>query len=395
MSRLQSDVVADCVGPSHGSKPDEQDYYAFHPKFANLKLPESDYSDSGFGSVGSSATKSLREEFDNESCSHLSASIQTLRISEEPENSVNIRDTQVDVSQTVGQFEDVDEVIDETEVPETEAENKVSYEAFEQDDDGDTMLHLSIIHNRVDVAEAIIDQAPSSSYLDIHNDLLQKPLHLASILKQSAICRKLILAGATVDVCDRHGATPLHLACAGGDLETVQALTLPISIQELQHQQSLQAFKELRVHQLPQDLEMKNYEGLTCVHLAANGNHVDVLEYLCRLGADVNAGDGKSGRTALHYAVENQNTQLINFLLSTCSAYVDSMTFNGCTPLHLAVGRNYIEGTQLLIQAGADAGLVNIEQESPHDLAVGSTNIGTLLEPTYDDFTINGQPLQY
>ncbi|XP_077993179.1 NF-kappa-B inhibitor epsilon-like [Glandiceps talaboti] len=369
MSKLSSDVVEDCAFPArNGSEIDERDYYSFHPKFEDLKAPEYGLStDSGFGSVGSSATKSLREEEYEKNACDITKGLQTMYISPE--------------TKTVSGHE-----FDEGEEVYADSDIKLSLEAFEQDDDGDNALHLSIIHNRQDVAEAIIDQAPSCEFLDIHNDLLQKPLHLAVILKQSRICRKLIVAGATVDARDRHGETPLHLACSGGDMNTVQAVIEPLTADETY------LFKGMRVPQLPQDLELKNYEGFTCLHLAAFGNQLEVLEYLVSKGADINAGDGKSGRTALHYAVENGNANLIRFLLHY-QAYVDTLTYNGCTPLHLAVGRGYQQGAEILMQAGADAALLNFEHESAHDLAGSNRTISTVLEPTYDDFKINGQPV--
>jgi len=346
-------------------------YSYFDPKYENLKAPECGLStDSGFASVGSSATRSLREEEFEKTAADVTDGLQTLQISQE---------TKLSVDSPVNN--EVDEGAD--------SGSSLPFEAFEQDDDGDNALHLSLIHDRQDVAEAIIDQAPSCEFLDIHNDLLQKPLHLAVILRQHRICRKLIVSGATVDARDRHGESPLHLACSGGDVKTVQALMHPLTHDEMQQM----AHKGLRVPQLPQDLEQKNYEGFTCLHLATFGGHTEIIHYLVAMGADINAGDGKSGRTALHYAVENENTDLIKFLLYYCNAYVDSLTYNCCTPLHLAVGRRLKTVAEILMQAGADAGLLNFEQESAHDLAGTNRSISTVLEPTYDDFKINGQPV--
>ena len=46
--------------------------------------------------------------------------------------------------------------------------------------------------------------------------------------------------------------------------------------------------------------------------------------------------EGKSGKTALHWAVENLNGPLVSFLLNKCNADLNVRTFSGQTPLHLA-----------------------------------------------------------
>ena len=175
MSQLHSDVVADCAYPADRSVMDEKKYYAFDPKYKDLKAPDNDNPDSGFGSVGVSATKSLREELEieDESCTtSLTTGLQTLQISQEHHNRTMPH-------MAISTFVETDELDDVTEYLDDRIENKLSYEAFEQDDDGDTALHLAVIHNRLDVAEAIIDQAPSSEYLNIHNDLLQVSSNLS------------------------------------------------------------------------------------------------------------------------------------------------------------------------------------------------------------------------
>lgn len=59
---------------------------------------------------------------------------------------------------------------------------------------------------------------------------------------------------------DGEGNTALHLACMSGDMSSVQALTLPIKVEEIQ-----EAYKFTeQTHpctQLPADLEQRNFYG--------------------------------------------------------------------------------------------------------------------------------------
>lgn len=55
--------------------------------------------------------------------------------------------------------------------------------------------------------------------------------------------------------------------------------------------------------------------GLSVIHLAVMANSVSCLRQLIAAGADVNAQEQKSGRTALHLAVEQGNVSLAGCLL--------------------------------------------------------------------------------
>lgn len=59
--------------------------------------------------------------------------------------------------------------------------------------------------------------------------------------------------------------------------------------------------------------------GQTCVHVAALNGHIDVLRHLVCCGADINAREGRGGYTALHYAVQRRDDDMIFFLLTECS----------------------------------------------------------------------------
>lgn len=56
-------------------------------------------------------------------------------------------------------------------------------------------------------------------------------------------------------------------------------------------------------------------------------------------------------------------------------AQVDSQMYNGCTPLHLAVGRNDAAIAAILCHSGADTLLRNMENETAQDLADGNDDV--------------------
>lgn len=207
--------------------------------------------------------------------------------------------------------------------------------AYEPDQDGDTYLHLAIIRGLVEVSYALIRIVPHPDFLDIFNHLSQTPLHLATLTRQPNLVRRLIISGSTVDLRDRHGNTALHIACAQSDYSSVRQLLAPIEDKEIISAQVVNYPVDAQ-HLSIDLLELRNYEGETCLHLAAYNKSKNIIEFLVKSGADINAQEGKSGKSVLHWSVENQSLDLIQFLVSRCRADVNVRSYAGHTPLHYA-----------------------------------------------------------
>lgn len=218
------------------------------------------------------------------------------------------------------------------------------------------------------------------------NDRLfsQTPLHLAVITQQKEAVETLLLAGADPTLTDRHGNTVVHLAAQQEGGGMIQFL--------LQH-------KELRAHleqtntagtqQTHQTTTATCYSclvsmvtGMCALHLAVLANQLSSVRELLEGGACVEAQECSCGRTALHLATETDNVSLAGCLLlevlniwtlaaematpppappiknvHSCrqgNARVDSCTFDGSTPLHIAAGRGLVKLTALLIAAGEE-----------------------------------------
>ncbi|XP_053160593.1 NF-kappa-B inhibitor epsilon [Hemicordylus capensis] len=246
-------------------------------------------------------------------------------------------------------------------------------------EDGDTLLHLAIIHCVPSLALGCIAQLPIE-VLELQNDLFQTPLHLSVYLEQSSVVEALVLKGVSTALQDRNGNTPLHLACEQQSLECAQLLLLqePISA------------KNLEARRIPQALQLQNWQGLTCLHISTLKGNLKLMTLLVKKGADINVQDGTSGKTPLHLAVENHDEMAVKHLLKM-GAQVDTQMYNGCTPLHLAVGRKDAAIAAILCQSGADTLLRNMEDETAQDLADGNDDILTLLP--FDDLKISGKPV--
>uniref|UniRef100_A0A8C0GH60 Nuclear factor kappa B subunit 2 n=1 Tax=Chelonoidis abingdonii TaxID=106734 RepID=A0A8C0GH60_CHEAB len=210
--------------------------------------------------------------------------------------------------------------------------------AASQDENGDTPLHLAIIHEQTTVIEQLIQvvlSIPNQQIINVANHLQQTPLHLAVITKQHQVVALLLQAHADPTLLDRYGNSLLHLALQTGDEAMLRTL--------LGHLGSA----------IPCLLSTPNYHGLLPVHLAVRVKSLACLDLLVRMGADVNAVERQGGRTPLHLAVEMENLNMAGHLVKKLGADVNARTFAGNTPLHLAAGLGSPILTKMLIKAGS------------------------------------------
>jgi len=259
---------------------------------------------------------------------------------------------------------------DSNELAELAHKQAVADRVFTVDDEGDTQLHSSIIHLLEPMSLFFISLVPDCSFLNIPNNYLQTPLHLTVITKQHLLTRTLMTSGAKVDVKDHKGNTPLHIAAKEGDALSAEILLRPVQYEEIKD-----LTYPISYQQIPQNLESRNYDGQVCIHLAAEGCHIDALSVLLSKGANINARDGKSGRTILHYAAESGNLTLLEFLLGQDNLDVDALTYSGLTPAMLAYGRNNTEVVQRLKAKGAcfdsdESGEEEMDDEGYNDIKI-------------------------
>ncbi|XP_076842630.1 nuclear factor NF-kappa-B p105 subunit isoform X2 [Brachyhypopomus gauderio] len=260
-----------------------------------------------------------------------------------------------------------------------------------QDENGDTGLHLGVIHSQTDAVKnlaQVITALPGDDVLNMRNHLYQTPLHLATVTQQKEAVEALLAAAADLTLTDRHGNTALHLAAQQKDGEMVQLL--------LRHRAALEL------------TAVPNTAGLCPLHLAVLANSLASTRALLVGGASPEVQERTSGRTPLHLATEQDNVSLAGCLLLEGEAEVDSLTYNGSTPLHIAAGRGSLKLSALLVAAGADPHKENYEplffrdeecsaldeeDEDDEGYVPGTTPLNMAASPQVREI-LNGEPYQ-
>jgi ankyrin repeat protein len=119
------------------------------------------------------------------------------------------------------------------------------------------------------------------------------------------------------------------------------------------------------------NLEAQDIDGRTILHLAAEKNFFNCMQYLINNRASITARD-KYQNTPLHRAIVKNSIDAIRLLLNN-NADPNAQNDKGRTPLHEAVmmnRENLREVITLLLQYNADITLTNIDGKTPYEEAV-------------------------
>ncbi|XP_075346178.1 LOW QUALITY PROTEIN: NF-kappa-B inhibitor beta [Mycteria americana] len=237
-------------------------------------------------------------------------------------------------------------------------------------EDGDTALHLAVIHEHEAFLDSILQYTGGTEYLDLQNDLGQTALHIAVILGLSGFVRKLRAAGAGLCVQERGGHTALHLACREGRRGCARHLLGPPRPPPAPRDEEARA-----------QLDSVNYDGYTPLHVAVLRKDLEMVELLLSAGADLNKAEPSCGRSPLHLAVEAQSPEVAECLLRA-GADPAARMYVGYTPLYSARHRPDPRLPQLLRDFGA--------QEPPGDSEDSpDEGEGDNSDEEYDDIVIN------
>ena len=109
-------------------------------------------------------------------------------------------------------------------------------------------------------------------------------------------------------------------------------------------------------------------DGRSALHLAADYGSMEVCQALLLKNAFVNSKN-KNGLTALHYAASKGNSELVDYLVNSYGASVESLTIKKQTPMHLAAGAGMGHTVKLLADMEAMVDCDDDLQQKPIHMA--------------------------
>ena len=246
--------------------------------------------------------------------------------------------------------------------------------------DNKTALLCAVEENHTDIAQLLI---AAGADIEMKNSDGRSPLHHACKSGAHDIVKMLVEAGAGVRATDNQGHTCLILAACFGHTETVRYLVglpqMDVNQREGNHQTALQWAVEANDTHIAQllidagaDINTEYSDGPFPVHTASFSGALDVVKMLVRVGAGVCVTDntclGDTGCTCLMIAAHCGHTDTVRYLVGLPEVEVNQLADDNKTALHWAVESNHTEIAQLLIDAGADMDIKDSMGNSPlHD----------------------------
>ncbi len=210
-----------------------------------------------------------------------------------------------------------------------------------RDSAGKTALHYSLKAGDVDSSTSLIWAGCSPSQED--NDKV-RPFHLAARLGKRKVLAEMLDKEPTCDPgwLDSSKRNPIHYCCAGGSAESLQILL------------------ELCGERKAELINARDNHGTTALHFACEFNFAEVVRMLLANGASCEI-QNDAGLFALHTAAKKGNQSLEVLLALPKSLLVDTRDSEGLSPLLIACLHGNDMAAATLLDAGADAKLIDEE----------------------------------
>ncbi|KAA0708464.1 Ankyrin repeat and EF-hand domain-containing protein 1 [Triplophysa tibetana] len=245
--------------------------------------------------------------------------------------------------------------------------------------EGNGVLHLASVANNHDMLEFLIAKGASPNVQDRRG---RTPLMLAAELGYDGIVSLLAKKNANMTLVDNEGKgllffcihpTKRHMRClqvalmGNADVNNASTNGMPVFLLACEQAQDCEGMC-LRILERGADPNATNQvTGQTALMEAIIGGAMELVRAILKKGGNVNAVD-KKGFHAAHFASERGFIEIIK-VLSAYAADLGAVTKDGDTPLHFAASGGYTDCCRFLAQRGCNPKLKNQEGLLPRQIA--------------------------
>ncbi|XP_026133026.1 tankyrase-2 isoform X2 [Carassius auratus] len=233
-------------------------------------------------------------------------------------------------------------------------------------DKGDLVpLHNACSYGHYEVAELLVKHGACVNATDLWQFT---PLHEAASKNRAEVCSLLLSCGADPTFLNCHNKSAIDLAPS--------VLLKERLAYEFRGHSLLQAAREADMARFKKHLSLEtiNFKhpltqetALHCVSTSPYPKRKQICEMLLRKGANVNEKN-KDFLTPLHLAAEKSHNDIIEVLVKH-EAKVDAVDHLGQTALHRAAHLGHLQTCRLLLSAGCDPLITSLQGFSPSQLA--------------------------
>jgi cytohesin len=281
----------------------------------------------------------------------------------------------------------------------------------DEDAYGDTALHIAIVEKRPRIVSTLlrfsksIADTPMNHYGTTTEVLLKKPQHwhrpLHAALRDLNLVKALVDGGATVDLPDAEGLTPLVTAIHGKDEEAVGYLLeygadFLVSCSKHKETTVLQEAANLCSAAILNRLDTKDprndlstNRGRAILHEAQNHGKWGIVQNLIRnCRAKDCIGKVLDGEKTILSALQRSAVPVVEFLLANganpnCQLHYHEDDWS--LPIHIAAAVGSIRAAQCLLKHGASLLLKDDREDLPCEVAIyfaGPKTVGWFLRST-------------
>ncbi|XP_048242529.1 ankyrin repeat domain-containing protein 17-like [Haliotis rufescens] len=202
---------------------------------------------------------------------------------------------------------------------------------------GNNILHLACAGGHARTVKFIL--STDMTDIDSKGEQSLTSVMVAALFGHRDVVELLVNEGADVSLVDDGGDNILHLACVGGDLNTVKFI-LSRNMVDINSRGSL----------------------VTPVMLAAQKGHTEIVKFLVSEVTDLSLVDD-DGDSILHWACVGGDVNMVKFILSRNMVDINSRG-SPVTPVMLAAQKGHTEIVKFLVSEVTDLSLVDDDGDS-------------------------------